>query len=114
MARFSCSPRLWGLFPAACGAATPPFFALTYVEQSLEAVIHVKLLMAVEQGQAGLLRSEIHFKLAKALHQHDVLHHTGGALAVNIGQLEKIAMQVHRMGVVGPVVEHQTVAAALL
>jgi hypothetical protein len=50
---------------------------LRVIEQRHEAEIHVQLLMAVEQGQPGIIRAEVHFDLLVAGEYDDVFEHTG-------------------------------------
>ena len=48
---------------------------LLHLEEQFESVVHVQLLVAVEQSQAVHRRCEVSLNLLEAFHQHNVLHH---------------------------------------
>src|ERR1700679_1072859 len=86
---------------------TPKRRELNDVEYCLEAVIHVHLLMAVEECQTLLLWYDVDLHCLKSLHQDDVLSHARRGC-----QFEGVAMQVQRMGVGGAIGEGQAVAGS--
>jgi hypothetical protein len=75
-------------------------YHLDVIEQCHEAEIHVQLLVAMEQGQAGIIRDEVHLDLLIAAQHHHVLHDTGRRLAGDPHQLETVAVQMNGMDVV--------------
>src|SRR6202165_1498385 len=86
---------------------------LHVAQQRLEAIIHVHLDMAVEQRQSRLVGGKV-YAGAPIGGQHDrVLDHARGGFAINLGDLELVPMQVHRMRIVGAVTKSQPVARAL-
>src|ERR1019366_10584444 len=70
--------------------------------------------MAVEQRQAFHGGHEVGLDPAISLDEDDVFHYAGGGFAIDIGQFEAVAMQVHGVRIVGAVIEDDTVAFALL
>ena len=87
---------------------------LRVAQQRLEAVIHVLLDMAVEQRQSRLVGGEVDAGASVGGHHDRVLDHARRGLAIDLGDLELVAMQMQRMRVVGAVVKRQPVARALL
>ncbi len=71
-------------------------------------------LMAVEQCQAGIVCDQIHFHLSHRRHDDDVLPYAGCGHAGDAPQLKAVPMQMHRMGFVALIVEHQAIAAVCL
>ena len=85
-----------------------------HVEQQLESVIHVELLMAVEERQTVHCRRYIHLNLPEALYKHDIFENAGRGLAVHIRQFKAVPVQVDRMSVISLIVEHQAIALTFL
>ena len=70
--------------------------------------------MAVEESEAFHPGHEIRRDLAETLNQDNVLDDAGGRFAVNIRQLEAVAVQMDRMGVVGLIVEDEAIALSFV
>ena len=87
---------------------------LNVVEQGHEAEVHVQLLVAVEEGEAGVVGDEVDLDLLVAADHHNVLHDAGGRLAGDRCELEAVAMQVNGVDIVAGVAHAQAVALALL
>ena len=83
-------------------------------EEGFEAVVHVLLDVAVEEGEAGLVGGEVDDGAAVVGDDDGVLDDAGGFLAVDLDQLPQVAVQVQGVGVVGAVAEDEPVARALL
>src|ERR1019366_8274661 len=93
----------------------PPVLVYSdHVEQQLESVVHVELLMAVEKSQAVHCRRHIHLNLPESLYKYDIFQNACRGLAVHIRQLKTVPVQVDRMGVIGLIIEYQTIALAFL
>src|SRR5438105_4569420 len=69
--------------------------------------------MTVKQRQSRLVRRKVYTCTAIGRHYHGILDDPRRRLKVNLGELELVAMQVHRMSVVGTVVKRQPVTSAL-
>ncbi|MEZ5418027.1 MAG: PLP-dependent transferase [Vicinamibacterales bacterium] len=67
--------------------------------------VHVELVVAMEQGQPGLIRRHVDLHLFPRRHHHHVLHEPARLAAVNTDQLEGVAVQVDRVGIGALVVE---------
>src|SRR5437879_12474861 len=72
-------------------------------EERFEAVVHVLLDVAVEEGEAGLIGGEVDDGAAKVRDYYGVFDDAGGFLAVDLGELPSRSVQVHGVGVVGAV-----------
>jgi hypothetical protein len=62
-----------------------------------ETIVHVQLLVAVKQRQAGIIGNKIDFHFLVASQHDHVLDHASGRLAGGLGQFEAVTMQVNRM-----------------
>ena len=70
--------------------------------------------MAVEQGESGLVRRELDRGAAVERDNHGVLNEACSRFSVDVDQLELVAVQVQRMGVVGAVAEGEAVTLAFM
>ena len=70
--------------------------------------------VAVEQRQPRLIGGEVHAGASVDRHHDRVLDDARGRLAVDLGDLEQVPMQVQRMRIVGAVAKDEPVARALL
>ena len=64
------------------------------VQQDHESVVHVELLVAVEQGQSGLIGGEVEVEGLVAAEHDDVLAQAAGGGAGDVGDLEGVAVQM--------------------
>jgi len=87
---------------------------LNVFEQSHEAEIHVEILMAVKQGESGIIRYKIDINSGEAFDQHGVFENSGRFFSMNFRDLEIMPMQVERMHVVALVDESESIAATLM
>ena len=71
----------------------------------------MKLLMAVK-SVAPHCRREIDCDFPEAFHQNDVFHDSSGQFAVDVRQLEGIAVKVDRVRIVGAIFEGEPIALA--
>src|SRR6516165_1615797 len=85
---------------------------LRIAKERFEAVIHVLLDVAVKESQARLISGEIDDHSPVVRYDDRVLKNADRLLAVDLGQLPEVAVQVHGMSVVGAVAHHQAVASA--
>ena len=83
-------------------------------EEGFEAVVHVGLDVAVEEGEAGLVGGEVDGGAAVEGDDDGVLDDAGGGFAVEVDELELVAVEVEGVGVVGAVAEDEAVALALV
>src|SRR5579872_7022117 len=63
-------------------------------QQRLEAVIHVRLDMAMEQRQPGLVGREVDAGASVGRHDNSVFDNPRRRFAINLGDLELVAMQM--------------------
>ena len=82
-------------------------------EEGHEAEVHVELLVAVEEGEAGIVSEEIDFGLLVAAKHKDIFHDTRGWDAGDLGEFESVAMQMDRVDVVTLIAQAEAIAAAL-
>ena len=64
------------------------------MEDLFESVVHVKLLVAMEERQTGIIRSEVDFDFAEGLNEHHILQNARRRLAIDLRELEGIAMEM--------------------
>ena len=81
-------------------------------EEGFEAVVHVLLDVAVEEGEAGLVGGEVYGGAAVVGDDDGVLDDAGGFFAVDVDEFELVAVEVEGVGVVGAVAEDEAVACA--
>ena len=62
----------------------------------------------------GLVGDEVHDRPAVARHDDRILDDARCRLAVDLGDLEQVPMQMHRMRIVGTVAEDEPVARAFV
>ncbi len=74
-------------------------------EEGFEAVVHVGLDVAVEEGEAGLVGGEVYGGAAVEGDDYGVLDDAGGGFAVEVDELELVAVEMEGVGVVGAVAE---------
>ena len=86
--------------------------ALAIAKESLKAVVHVLLDVAVKERQSRLIGREINSESAKIWDYSSIFDNASGLLAVDLCQLPKVAMEVHGMSIVGAVAHHEAVARA--
>src|SRR5208283_3135028 len=87
---------------------------LNVFKESHEAEIHVEILMAVKQGEPGIVRDKIDINSTEAFHQNRVLKDAGCVFSVDLCDLEIMPMQVERMHVVALVDKSESIAATLM
>lgn len=87
---------------------------LDIVEEAHEAEVHVELLMAVEEGEAGIVGDEIDFGLLVAAEHDDIFADAGGGDAGDLCEFEGVAMEMDGVNVVALVAEAEAVAAAFV
>src|ERR1700761_9679544 len=61
---------------------------LDVIEQCHEAEVHVQLLVAMEQGQTGIVRHKVNFHLLVTAEHDDILHDPGCGFSSYPGQFE--------------------------
>jgi hypothetical protein len=84
------------------------------VKQCHEAIIHVELLMAMEQGQPRIVGYEVDFRLLiPAKHDH-IFHDAAGSFSGKTRQLEEVPMKVDRMYVVTRIAHANAISLAFL
>ena len=54
------------------------------MEELFESVVHVKLLVAMEERQTGIIRSEVNLDFAEGFNEHHILQDTRRRLAVDL------------------------------
>src|SRR6266576_3844529 len=83
-------------------------------KECFEAVVHVLLDVAVEEGEAGLIGGEVDNGAPVVGDDYGVLDDASGLFPVDLDQLPQMTVEVHGVGVVGAVAHYETVARALL
>src|ERR1700761_1311264 len=86
---------------------------LHVAEQAHETVVHMQLLMAMEEGRPGVAGNEVHLYLLVAADHNNILHDAGGRLAGDPPELKAVAMQMNGMDIVPGVAHAQAVATTL-
>ena len=84
---------------------------LNVFKESHEAEIHMEILMAVKQGEPGIVGDKIDINSTEAFHQNRVLKDAGCVFSVDLCNLKIMPMQVERMHVVALVDESESIAA---
>jgi hypothetical protein len=79
------------------------------VKHGHKAVVHMKLLMAVEECQTWIVSDKVNIALLVATKHHDILHDTGCGSPREIGQFESVTMKMDRMYIVAGIEHAQTV-----
>src|SRR6516225_7542442 len=87
---------------------------LKVVEQRHKAEVHVQLLMAVEESEAGVVGYEGDFDLLIATQHDDIFEDSGGRLTCELVQFEAVAVKVDGMNVVASIAHANAIALALL
>jgi phosphoribosylanthranilate isomerase len=87
---------------------------LHVVEKRHETEVHVQLLVAVEESEAGIVGNEIDLALLIAAQHDHVLHDAGGLRSREISKLKAVTMKMDGMNVVAGIAHPKTVAPALL
>jgi hypothetical protein len=87
---------------------------LDVIEKGHEAKVHMELLMAMEQGEPGIVRRKVHFGFLIPSDHYDVLHHTSGRLAREFGQFKTVTVKMDGMNIVAGIAHAKAVAFALL
>src|SRR5712672_3220201 len=80
--------------------STFPDHALGVVEKRHEAEVHMQLLVAMEQSQAGIVGHKVDFNFLISPQHDDVLQYAGGGLSSYPGQFKAMPMQMDRMYIV--------------
>ena len=88
--------------------------ASSVAEEGFEAVVHVLLDVAVEEGEAGLVGGEVDDGAAVVGDDDGVLDDAGGFGSVDFDEFELVAVQMEGMGVVGAVAKDEAVAGSLV
>src|SRR5689334_15300106 len=83
-------------------------------EKSFEAVVHVVLDVAVKESQPRLIGDKVYGGAAKVRHDYRVFDQTMGPFPVDLYELRLMAMQMHRVGIIGAIAIDETVALTLL
>ena len=68
----------------------------------------------MEERRPRIIRDEVDVHLSEARHNDGVLEHACGRLAVYAHKLERVSVQMHRMRIIGEVLEREAVTASLL
>jgi hypothetical protein len=84
------------------------------LKESHEAEIHVEILVAVKQGEPGVIGYKIDINSAEALGEDGVFENSGRFFPMNFRDLEIMPVQVERMHVVAFVDESESIAATLM
>src|SRR5579862_2801957 len=101
------------LAKVACGpSARRP--SLNVVEEGHEAEIHVELLVAMEEREAGIIGDEINGGFLVAIEHEDVFANTSRRLASDGGDFECVAMQVNRVDIVTRIAHADAIALPFL
>lgn len=83
-------------------------------KEGFETIVHVLLKVTMEQRKTGLIGSEIDDRPAVVGDDDRVLHHARSLFAVDFDQFPEMAVQVHRVSVVGTISHDKPIARALL
>jgi hypothetical protein len=83
-------------------------------EQGHKAEVHVQLLVAVEQGEAGIVGNEVDLGFLVSAHHHNVFHHAGGWLSGDPREFEAVPMQMNRVDVITRIAHANAVALPLM
>jgi len=81
-------------------------------EEGHEAEVHVELLVAVEESEAGIVCLEIDFDFLIAIHHDYIFEYARGGLAGVAREFEGVAMKMNGMDVVTGVVHADAVTLA--
>ena len=84
------------------------------LKESHEAEIHVEILVAVKQGEPGVIGYKIDINSAEALGEDGVFENSGGFFSVNFRDLKIMPMQMEGMQVVALVDESESITATLM
>ncbi len=87
---------------------------LNIVEEGHETEVHVDLLVAVEEGEAGVVGDEIDLGFLIAADHDDIFDDAGGGLAGDLCEFEAVAVKVDGVDVVAGVAHADAVALALM
>src|SRR5436309_3406146 len=95
-------------------ASHPPVSRfLNVIKQGHEAVVHMKLLVAMEKSKPRVVRDEIDFGLLVASEHEHILHDATRVPSAHAGQLKDVSMEMDRMYVVTGVAHADAVPLAL-
>ena len=83
-------------------------------EQLHEAIIHVELLVAVEESVARIVGDEVHFGSAVRRHINNVFDEAGAGTSAKTNEFEAVAVQVERVLFGAAVDEDEPMALAFL
>ena len=87
---------------------------LRVVEERHETEVHVQLLVAMEESEAGVVGNEIDFRLLVAAQHDHVLNDAGSFRSRKISKLKAMTMEMDGMNVVTGVAHPNAIALALL
>src|SRR5208283_5077941 len=73
---------------------------LNVIEQCHKAEVHVQLLVAVEQGEARIVRNEVDLDFLVAADHRHIFDHSRSRQTGNPRQLKAVPMQMDRMNIV--------------
>jgi hypothetical protein len=87
---------------------------LSVFKESHETEIHMEILMAVKQGEPGVVGDKIDLNSTEAFHENRILKDAGCFFSIDLCDLEIVPMQVERMHVVALIDEREPIAATLV
>jgi hypothetical protein len=73
------------------------------IGQGHEAEVHMQLLMAMEQGQAGMVSGKVHFDFLMAADHDDVLHYTRSSHSGELSRFKAVAVKVDGANIIAGV-----------
>jgi hypothetical protein len=94
--------------------ARRPGRGLKVFKQPHETEIHVEILMAVKQGESGVVGDKIDINTTEAFHENSVLEEARCFFSIDLCDLKIVPMQVERMHVVAFVDERESITATLV
>ena len=78
-------------------------------QQGHKAEVHVKLLVAVQEGEAGIVGQELDFSFLVATEHDDIFEDASGGDPGNADKFEAVAMQMDGVDVIALVAEVKAV-----
>src|SRR5882757_1927280 len=87
--------------------------SLLIVEQRHEPVVHVQLLVAMEEGKSWIVRAEVDLCFLVATDHHHILQNAGGRLPGNPAEFKGMPVQVNRVDVITGIPHPQAIPLAL-
>ena len=87
---------------------------LNVFKESHETEIHVEILMAVKQGEPGVVGKKIDINSTETFYENRVLKDAGCFFSIDLCDLEIVSMQVKRMHVVAFVDKRESITPTLV